>query len=73
MLRAIRNLDYVVLLCQDMASMRKFYHELLGFPICREWGKWVEMQVGAVLLTLRPRGRPYDGPALTCPPFLVQS
>jgi catechol-2,3-dioxygenase len=64
MLRAIRNLDYVVLLCQDMASMRKFYHELLGFPIYREWGKWVEMQVGAVLLTLRPRGRPYDGPAL---------
>ena len=61
MLSAIRNLDYVVLLCEDMPRMRAFYHGILGFPIYRDWDGWLEMRVGAVLLTLRPRGRPYDG------------
>lgn len=61
MLSNIRNLDYVVLLCEDVARMKTFYHEILGFPIHRDWGDWVEMRVGAVLLTLRERGRPYDG------------
>jgi len=57
----IRNLDYVILLCEDLPRMKVFYHEILGFPIYRDWGDWLEMQVGAVLLTLRRRGRPYDG------------
>lgn len=61
MLSAIRNLDYVILLCTDMVVMRDFYTTVLGFPIHRELDGWVEMQVGASLLTLRPRGRPYDG------------
>src|ERR1041385_6685524 len=61
MLKTIRNLDYVVLLCDDIASMKAFYHDIMGFPIYRDWGDWFEMQVGAVLLTLRPRGRSYDG------------
>src|SRR6185436_5382223 len=64
MLTAIRNLDYVVLLCEDMPLMRAFYHGILGFPIYRDWDGWLEMRVGAVLLTLRLRGRPYDGPKL---------
>jgi catechol 2,3-dioxygenase-like lactoylglutathione lyase family enzyme len=58
------SLDYVVLLCEDMPRMRAFYHEVLGFPIYRDWDGWLEMRVGAVLLTLRRRGRPYDGPKL---------
>lgn len=62
MLMNIRSLDYVVLLCEDMERMRTFYHEVLGFPIYRDWDGWLEMRVGAVLLTLRRRGRPYDGP-----------
>lgn len=62
MLNRIRNVDYVVLLCADIAAMRRFYHETLGFPIERDWAEWVEMRVGATLLTLRPRNRPYDGP-----------
>jgi lactoylglutathione lyase len=61
MLRHIRNLDYVVLLCTDTARMKAFYHETLGLPVYRDWEEWIEMQVGAVLLTLRTRGRPYDG------------
>src|SRR5688572_20293571 len=58
----IHNLDYVVLLCEDKERMRAFYHEVLAFPIYQDWDGWLEMQVGAVLLTLRRRGRPYDGP-----------
>jgi len=61
MLNHIRNLDYVVLLCEDVSQMKAFYHETLGFPIYRDWEDWIEMRVGNVLLTLRRRGRPYDG------------
>ena len=61
MLQAIRNLDYVVLLCQDLGRMRAFYQDTFGFPIYRELEGWLELRVGAVLLTLRQRGRPYDG------------
>jgi catechol 2,3-dioxygenase-like lactoylglutathione lyase family enzyme len=41
--------------------MKVFYHEVLGVPIERDWEDWIEMRAGAVLLTLRRRGRPYDG------------
>jgi catechol-2,3-dioxygenase len=61
MLQAIRNVDYVILLCQDLSRMREFYHEKLGFPIYRVLNGWIELRVGAVLLTLRERGRSYDG------------
>ena len=60
-LGTIRNLDYVVLLCNDLERMKHFYHEIMGFRVLRDWGEWYEMQVGAVALTLRPRGRDYDG------------
>ena len=58
----LHSLDYVVLLCEDLRRMKVFYHEVLGFPIQRDWEDWIEMRAGAVLLTLRSRGRPYDGP-----------
>lgn len=64
MLENIRNLDYVILLCEDVSQMKIFYHETLGFPIYRDWEDWIELRVGAVLLTLRERGRPYDGSKL---------
>jgi catechol 2,3-dioxygenase-like lactoylglutathione lyase family enzyme len=63
MLSAIRHLDYVVLLCDDIPRMKRFYHEQMGFPINRDWGTWVEMRVGSVILALRGRTRPYDGPS----------
>jgi catechol 2,3-dioxygenase-like lactoylglutathione lyase family enzyme len=59
----LHSLDYVVLLCEDLGRMKVFYHEVLGFPIERDWDDWIEMRAGEVLLTLRSRGRPYDGPA----------
>jgi glyoxylase I family protein len=63
-LGAIRNLDYTVLLCDDLVAMRRFYTEVMGFEVGHEIPDiWVALQVGASLLTLRPRGqRPYDGP-----------
>ena len=63
-LGAIRNLDYTILLCEDVAVMRAFYVDVLGFDVRHEIpGLWTELQVGASLLALRLRGRPYDGPA----------
>lgn len=47
MLSAIRNLDDVVLLCEDMERMKAFYHEILGFPIYRDWDGWLEMWDGS--------------------------
>jgi catechol 2,3-dioxygenase-like lactoylglutathione lyase family enzyme len=57
-LSAIRHLDYVILLCDDSAKMRAFYHDVMGFPVHRDgWdGNWIEFKVGSVLLVLRPRG-----------------
>jgi catechol-2,3-dioxygenase len=60
----LQSLDYVVLLCEDLSVMKSFYHEVLGFPIERDWEGWIELRAAAVLLTLRRRGRPYDGPGL---------
>lgn len=65
MLKALRSLDYVVLLCDDLDVMKQFYHDVLGIPIHRILEGWLEMKIRTVLLTLRPRGRPYDGPSIT--------
>jgi len=64
MLKAIRNLDYVVLLCNDLALMKSFYHNTMEFPIYLETDSWIELRVGSVLLTLSKRERPFVGPAL---------
>lgn len=61
-LSAIRSLDYVVLLCDDMQAMRRFYEGILGLPVHLDWAGWLELRVGATILALRPRGRRYDGP-----------
>jgi catechol-2,3-dioxygenase len=63
MLETIRHLDYVILLCDDLARMRHFYHEVMRFPVYHESATWIELRVGSVLLTLRQRGRSYDGPS----------
>jgi catechol 2,3-dioxygenase-like lactoylglutathione lyase family enzyme len=42
-------LNYVILLCQDLARMKVFYHEVLGFPVERDWEDWIEMRAGGHL------------------------
>jgi hypothetical protein len=52
----INNLDYVILLCERMAKMRKFYVNVMKFPLEMDRPNWVSFRVGSGLLTLRPRG-----------------
>ncbi len=69
-LGTIRNLDYVVLLCDDLPAMRHFYTAVMGFeehqdlpPGTLPAEHWLALKVGSSLLALRPRGRsPSDGP-----------
>lgn len=63
----IRNLDYVILLCERMAETRAFYLETLKLPLEMDRPTWVSFRIGSGLLTLRPRGRGLggdDGPAV---------
>ena len=62
---SIRNIDYVVLLCEDIARARKFYLDVMKLRIERETPRWVSFHVGSGLLCLRPRtleGIFQDGP-----------
>ena len=62
---SIRNIDYVVLLCEDLVRARHFYLEVMKFRIERETPRWVSFHVGSGLLCLRPRtleGVFQDGP-----------
>lgn len=64
-LGSIRNLDYVVLLCEDLDRAREFYRDVMKFRIERETPRWVSFHVGSGLLCLRPRsleGMFQDGP-----------
>jgi catechol 2,3-dioxygenase-like lactoylglutathione lyase family enzyme len=62
---SIRNIDYVVLLCEDVVRARQFYLEVMKFRIERDTPNWVSFHVGSGLLCLRPRspqGVFQDGP-----------
>jgi len=55
-LGSIGNLDYVVLLCRDIAGTRTFYRDTMKFPLETDTPNWVSFRVGSSLLALRPRG-----------------
>ena len=62
--QAIRAIDYTVIFVRDMPSMRRFYENVLGFPLRRELSPtWIEYQVGENTLALaRPRLTATDAP-----------
>ena len=63
----ISNLDYVILLCECMAETRKFYRDVMKFPLEMDRPTWVNFRVGSGLLALRPRGHGVagdDGPTV---------
>ena len=62
--RAIRAIDYTVIFVRDMAAMRRFYEEILGFPMLRELSPgWIEYRVGENTLALaRPSRTAADVP-----------
>jgi catechol 2,3-dioxygenase-like lactoylglutathione lyase family enzyme len=33
--QAIRSIDYTVIFVRDMTAMRRFYEDVLGFPLLR--------------------------------------
>ncbi|MEM9045409.1 MAG: VOC family protein [Pseudomonadota bacterium] len=60
---AIRSLDYVILLCEDLENMTNFYTTLFEFQAAESTpGHMVFFRVGTLFLGLRRRGRSYDGP-----------
>ena len=62
--QAIRAIDYTVIFVRDMAAMRRFYEDILGFPRLRELSPgWIEYRVGDNTLALaRPRLTAADAP-----------
>jgi catechol 2,3-dioxygenase-like lactoylglutathione lyase family enzyme len=55
---AIRAIDYTVILVRDMAAMRRFYEDVLRFPLTRELSAgWIEYRIGGNMLVLARPGR----------------
>jgi catechol 2,3-dioxygenase-like lactoylglutathione lyase family enzyme len=56
--QAIRAIDYTVIFVRDMAAMRRFYEDVLRFPLLRELSAgWIEYRVGANTLALAQPSR----------------
>ncbi len=60
-LNSVQALGYVILLCRDLKKMKEFYTQVLELKVNDESEDWVEVKLGPTLLSLRPRGRWYDG------------
>jgi catechol 2,3-dioxygenase-like lactoylglutathione lyase family enzyme len=62
--RAIRSIDYTVIFVRDMATMRRFYEEVLFLPLSRELSAgWIEYRIGGNTLALaRPSRTAADAP-----------
>jgi catechol 2,3-dioxygenase-like lactoylglutathione lyase family enzyme len=62
--QAIRAIDYTVIFVRDMEAMRRFYEDILGFPLLRELSpRWIEYQVGGNTLALaKPSRTAADAP-----------
>ncbi len=51
--QSIRAIDYTVVFARDMAAMRRFYEDILGFPLLRELSPgWIEYKLGGNTLAL---------------------
>jgi catechol 2,3-dioxygenase-like lactoylglutathione lyase family enzyme len=51
--QAIRAIDYTVIFARDIAAMRRFYEDILGFRLLRELSPgWIEYRVGDNILAL---------------------
>ena len=62
--QAIRAVDYTVIFVRDLAAMRRFYQEVLGFVVARKLSPgWIEYQLGVNTLALaRPSRTAADPP-----------
>jgi catechol 2,3-dioxygenase-like lactoylglutathione lyase family enzyme len=56
--QAIRAIDYTVIFVRDMAAMRRFYEDILGFPLLRELSPgWIEYRLGDNTLALASQAK----------------
>ncbi|MFN8488028.1 MAG: VOC family protein [Caldilineaceae bacterium] len=61
MLTAVQQLNYVIVLCDDLVRMKAFYRDLFAFAVDSESETSLALRAGSVLLGLRLRTRDYDG------------
>jgi catechol 2,3-dioxygenase-like lactoylglutathione lyase family enzyme len=61
MLTLVQQVNYVIILCDDMERMKAFYRELFAFPVDSESDTSLAFRAGSVLFALRKRTRGYDG------------
>ena len=61
MLKAVQQLSYVIVLCDDLDRMKAFYRDLFGFPVNSESQTGMSFRAGSVILGVRKRTRSYDG------------
>ena len=61
MLASVQQLNYVIVLCDDMDRMKAFYRGLFSFPVDAESDTLLAFCAGSVFLALRKRTRDYDG------------
>jgi len=60
-LSKIRQIDYTVVLAGDMAARRKFYENVMGFPLKGTLGEsWIEYNVGSNTLALTAYGQRFN-------------
>lgn len=70
---AVRSLDYVIILCDDIEEMKAFYSSIFSFQIEEVTpAKTIFFRVGTLFLGLRLRGRPYDGPSVSSESASIQ-
>jgi catechol 2,3-dioxygenase-like lactoylglutathione lyase family enzyme len=51
--KAVQAIDYTVIFVRDMVAMRRFYENVLCFPLLRELSSgWIEYRVGGNTLAL---------------------
>ena len=61
MIRRIRELSYVILLCDDLIEMEQFYTTVMQFDIYARRTHWTELRVGSTLLALQQRNNVSHG------------
>jgi catechol 2,3-dioxygenase-like lactoylglutathione lyase family enzyme len=72
-LRNIRNIDYTVIFARNLEDMRRFYGDVMGFPVHSSLGEgWTAYQVGSCLLALTERGVMFNDVATPAGALSVQ-
>lgn len=69
----IRQIDYTVVFTRDLDAMRRFYEQVLGFPLAKALGDgWFEYHIGTTTLALRTYGGRFNDPPPTTGALSVQ-